>query len=277
MKTRTLCMLLSLFAGCTGAIVNGDNTSASGRPGAPDTTLVPGSDTPLGSSPGAPSGTTPGTSSDTLPGVRPAPLQDSPGPMPLRRLTRAELGNTLHDLTGASTTVADSLPPDGKGESGFQEGGDVSALDVVQLLEVVERVSVGFAARLPTLMGCDPVAIGEDACAGQFIAKFGRRAYRRPLSDAETAKFVAFAKTARTTLTASFVESIGLSVQALLLAPSFLYHWELGPVAARAQSDGLVRLGAHELASRLSYFLWGSMPDDALFDAVDRGRLWRPQ
>jgi Protein of unknown function (DUF1592)/Protein of unknown function (DUF1588)/Protein of unknown function (DUF1595)/Protein of unknown function (DUF1585)/Protein of unknown function (DUF1587) len=223
------------------------------------------------------SGGHPGTfgGSTTSPGRTTAgpELQDQPGLMPLRRLTRSELGNTLRDLLGESTTVVEALPPDSVGVSGFQEAGVVSAVDVDHLVDLAERVGKNVAARLPALLACDPAVTGEDACARQFFVKFGRRAYRRPLAESEIANLVAYVKDVRAKLTYSFAEAMRVAVQAMLLSPSFLYRWELGPLAARGEPGGLVRLDADETAARLSFFLWGSMPDDALFDAVDRNQL----
>jgi hypothetical protein len=70
-------------------------------------------------------------------------------------------------------------------------------------------------------------------------------------------------------------EALAYVLQGMLLSPYFLYHWPLGP-GAPARDGALVRLGPHEIASRLSYFLWGSLPDAALFAAADAGKLATP-
>src|SRR5262249_26165596 len=102
--------------------------------------------------------------------------------------------------------------------------------------------------------------------------RFGRRAYRRPLLPAEVSALVDYHRSVKTMLGYPFLEAARLVLEAMLMSPSFLYHWELGPQPATAKS-GLVRLGPNEIASRLSYFLWQSMPDDGLFAAADGGRL----
>src|SRR5262249_3800855 len=65
-------------------------------------------------------------------------------------------------------------------------------------------------------------------------------------------------------------------IEALLLSPQFLYRWELAPGAA-VREDALVRFNSHEMASRLSYLVWASMPDDALLDAADQDALQTPE
>lgn len=98
-------------------------------------------------------------------------------------------------------------------------------------------------------------------CAADFVRIFGRRAFRRPPTEAEVTRYAALFET----------HGAEAGLTALLSAPAFLYRSELGAPDA----DGAFRLTPHEEASALSYFLWASMPDDALLDAADRGPLDR--
>ena len=120
------------------------------------------------------------------------------------------------------------------------------------------------AADLP--LGCDA---GTDAatCAKQFVANFGARAFRRPLADAEVTRYA-------TLLTAESdpVQGKRIAIEAMLLSPSFLYRSEIGV----PQADGSTKLDGYEVASALSYMLWGTMPDQALFDAAGSGALDTP-
>ncbi len=201
-----------------------------------------------------------------------APVLDQPGPRALRRLSRDELNNTLRDLLGDTSSPANPLPPDGRGDTGFTDTGSLSTVVVNYLLEMVERVGQTATAKLPGLIACDPVAMGDVACAKGFIERFGRRAYRRPLDSAEVTDLVTYFTSVETTLKAPFTDAIRLVLEAMLLSPRFLYHWETSNAPAKAD-NGLIRLSPSETASRLSYFLWATMPDDALFAAVDNGRL----
>jgi hypothetical protein len=125
------------------------------------------------------------------------------------------------------------------------------------------------AGDIVGLAGCDPQRVGADACARTFIAGFGRRAYRRPLAPDEVDLYFRLYQAG-----ADFKNGVRLVVQAFLQAAPFLYRVELGTPVAGA--PGLVQLNAWELASRLSYLLWGTMPDDALLAAAEQGRLSAP-
>ncbi|MEQ1862267.1 MAG: DUF1592 domain-containing protein [Chthoniobacteraceae bacterium] len=114
-------------------------------------------------------------------------------------------------------------------------------------------------------------ARGEEAkVAKEIIGRFAERAYRRNVADAEVARLVKFVDLSLAN-GGSFLEGVQAAVQAALCSPHFLYRWELDPSALKA---GDVRnLGDFEIASRLSYFLWSSMPDAELFDLAKRGAL----
>jgi hypothetical protein len=130
--------------------------------------------------------------------------------------------------------------------------------------EAAAKIAV---AKLATLLPCDPA--GGDACAQQFIASFGKRAFRRPLLPAEADGLMkVFALGAGQ---GGFPHGIELVVRTMLQTPSFLYRLELGQ---KAGSNGsVVRLTPYEVASRLSYLFWGTMPDAPLMTAADADKL----
>jgi hypothetical protein len=134
------------------------------------------------------------------------------------------------------------------------------------LADETMRAAAGLAKAVDParLAGC---ALDTDACVDGFLAGFGKRAFRRPLTGAETARYRALVGKARDRKTGT-----ALALRAMLTSPAFLYRTELG----ERQPDGTYRLTAWEAASALSYTLWGSMPDDALFDAALRGDLASP-
>lgn len=124
-------------------------------------------------------------------------------------------------------------------------------------------------ARIVT---CDPALMDETDCARQVFAGFGRRAWRRPLTLEEMARLAGFLDIAQGQ-GGSWEDGVRLGLQAILLSPHFLFRVEVDPdpsdPAAHPISD-------HELAARLSYFLWSSMPDEALDAAADAGGLNEP-
>jgi uncharacterized protein DUF1592/uncharacterized protein DUF1588/uncharacterized protein DUF1595/uncharacterized protein DUF1585/uncharacterized protein DUF1587 len=194
---------------------------------------------------------------------------------PARRLTRWEYNNTVHDLLGDDTAPADSFSPESL-QLGFTNGAASTPMSAV-VVEDIENAALALAAAavvdLPGLLGCDTAVQGNDACADDFIARFGRRAFRRPLTDDELAAYQTFQSGHETSY--GFAKSIEMVVAAMLQSPSFLYRVELG--MPDATEGGAVRLTSYETATRLSYLLWGTMPDDALLDAAQAGELETPE
>ena len=122
-------------------------------------------------------------------------------------------------------------------------------------------------ARLFTCRPADPAA--EPRCAVEILAGVARRAFRRPLAEADRARLLGFFETGRAE--GSFDAGIRLGIQAILADPEFLFRFERAPAGvASGQSYPLSDL---ELASRLSFFLWSSLPDDELLRAAAAGRL----
>jgi hypothetical protein len=204
-----------------------------------------------------------------------------PGVAPLRRLTRLEYDNTIHDLLGVSVSPSSKLSADqGSGESGFMTGGSISgSTDARGVLSSAEDATTAALQRLPQLLPCGSVPTAraaQDTCADQFVDQFGLRAFRRPLSATESADLKALYRAARDVMVGdTFENAIGAVITAVLQTPQFLYHWEVGPEGA-LKDGNLVRFGPYELASKLSYLFWATMPDDALFQAAKDGKLNSP-
>ena len=187
---------------------------------------------------------------------------------PLRRLTRTQYLRTVRELTGL--TVTTELPAEAQFD-GFEERADLLTIDDLRVStwhkaadEVVGQLLPGVA----TLVAC-PGAI-DAACARAFIESFGRRAYRRPLEPAEVDAHLALFTRVRDLGDAS--DGIGAVLRVMLQSPLFLYRLELGGRA----TDGRLAPTAWEVATRLSYLLWGNMPDAALFTAAQAGELTTP-
>lgn len=110
----------------------------------------------------------------------------------------------------------------------------------------------------------------ESKVARELLGAFATRAYRRPATEVEIERLGKLVDSALAQK-APFVEAVGVGVQAALCSPSFLFRWELDP---KSMKPGETRnLGDFEVASRLSYFLWNSMPDQELFDLATKGEL----
>lgn len=191
------------------------------------------------------------------------------GDVPLRRLSRVEYLNTVEDLLPNVAFAPPAIPEDST-EKGFENvARNLSAppllveryeLTASGIAEVVMASDDARAAVLP----CERLTTAEEqeSCARAFLRTFGMRAFRRPLTDAETARYLAFIQEKAAAI--DFQAAIELTIAALMQAPQFSYRVELG-------GDGVV--DPYEMASRLSYLLWQSMPDDALFAAAAAGEL----
>jgi len=113
----------------------------------------------------------------------------------------------------------------------------------------------------------------EDACAKQILSTLMRRAYRRPIADADLKRPMALYREGRSE--GDFDAGIERALSAVLVSPEFLFRVELDP--DRVAEDAAYRISDLELASRLSFFLWSSVPDEELLDAAVRGTLNRPE
>jgi mono/diheme cytochrome c family protein len=199
-----------------------------------------------------------------------------PGRVTIRRLNRAEYNNTIRDLLGVDFQPAEDFPADDVGY-GFDNIGDVLSLPPILLEKylaaaetIIERVFATPAAR-KRLMICDVDAEPSKAdCARKIIEHFATRAYRRPVRPDEMERLLKLVELAEKNGD-SFETGIQLAAQAVLVSPHFLFRIETDPppnVATPVRT-----LNNYELATRLSYFLWSSMPDEELFNHARNGTL----
>ena len=199
------------------------------------------------------------------------------GPLPLRRLTAREYLNTVRDLLGDSSLTHDDLPgeTDDLSNNGFpfRQPTTIATLDATDFQQAAEALATNISSKISTVLPCTPAnASAEATCANQFITTFGQKAYRRPLGTAEVNDLTALYNTARGSLALTFNAAAGLLIEAMLQSPGFIYHWEVDP-GPTIKDGAVVQLGNYQIASRLSYFLWGTMPDTALFQAAAAGQL----
>ena len=118
-----------------------------------------------------------------------------------------------------------------------------------------------------------PPALKEDACARTILSTIMRRAYRRPIAKAEVDEPMRFYREGRAE--GDFDNGIARALSAVLINPEFLFRVESDP--KKVAAGGVYRISDLELASRLSFFLWSSIPDDELLDAAVRGKLSQPE
>lgn len=204
-------------------------------------------------------------------GVEGQCLEPQTGPTKLRRLTKSQYEKTVRDLLGFETDAAEGFAPDERvGAFKSNAVAPVGDLQVEQYMEAAETIATAATANMASLLPCDP-ATGEDACAEQWLRELTPRAYRRPVPDADIQRLMDVYATAKADGT--FEDGIRVALQGVLQSPWFLYHVELGDPAAELVAGEPVALTGHEMASRLSYFLWDTMPDQELFDAATAGEL----
>jgi hypothetical protein len=205
-------------------------------------------------------------------GAAPIPPFEPPPGM-LRRLTRAQFANALRDLLGADVNTNDIDPDSWDGDFAV-----IGASTVVTTENGVERYHAAVegalgtvfadSARRTQLLGCTPTGTSSDACIRGFLSTLGRRAWRRPLEATEIDELASVAELASTTL-GSANDGARWATVTLLTSPNFLYRPELGADGA----SGVRRLTDDEMASRLSFSLWNSVPDSTLMDAAASGAL----
>lgn len=199
-----------------------------------------------------------------------------PGPSPIRRLTRGEYSRVARDLLGDATDPGAAFPPD---EELFGFSNNADAMTVSQLLGenyqgAAEALAHNAAEDLEALTGC-AAAAQDDACAEAFIASFGRRAFRRSLTtDEQTRLLTLFLDVSEEE--AAFRAGIEAVVEATLQSPYFLWRVEVGEDDPSLLA-GLKAVSDHEMATRLSFLLWGSTPDVELLAAADAGELSTPE
>lgn len=148
----------------------------------------------------------------------------------------------------------------------------IDYLEIVGPIETTGEVPESHA-RLFTC-GCKPTEKHTAECARTILKGFATRAFRRPVTTAELDRLVKYVSLAEKE-GESFERGVQLAVQAVLVSPHFLFRVELDPTNVK---PGAIRpLNDYELATRLSYFLWSSMPDEQLFKLAEAGKLKVPQ
>lgn len=225
---------------------------------------------------------TDGTGADgtagTSGGTPEAPELGGVGMMGMRRLSTDEYDNTLFDLIGDDTRPGSALIPEDVADP--YDNAFANQIASRTLIEALEQLATESTARLMAdaarrdqVVGCQPTGPDDAACLSSFTAAFGRRALRRPLADEEVARFVALGAQYAAEEN-DFYAGVAVILRAFLQDPEFVYRVEIG---TPTDEPGVSRLDDFEVATRLSYLLWGTTPDDALLDRAEAGGLATPE
>lgn len=296
-SSQALSLALALSVVLTPGCGDGTSGAASDSPGngsksgPTDGAPEDPSDSP-GESPGNPPGEpSPGMAEPDAPGNVGELEPDAPGPdaqptdpsepasnspetvTRIARLSHAQYRNTVSDLFGIDDPPGDAFAPDAL--NGFEFDTTVDLPVDARLGPQYRGAAEELAARATSdaevfgnIVPCEP---STEGCAAEFIASFGERGFRRPLTVEEQERFEALFASGADLVASSdaFSDGVRVVVEALLQSPQFLFRTELS--AEADPGSGRIALDGWEVASRLSYFLWDSMPDDELFAAARAG------
>ena len=192
---------------------------------------------------------------------------------PFSLLTRTQYDATIADLLGDNSQPSSSFPAENQ-VSGFNNNTEVHVANPL-LVEQFMGAAEGIAGRavksqLDSLAPCAGTSTAERAsCGANFVNGFGKRAFRRPLTSDEAQAFITLFNGLNATR--GYSVAVELTTQAILQSPQFLYRMD--SERAPTPETGAVALNSYQIASRLSYFLTNSMPDQELFRAADAGAL----
>lgn len=210
---------------------------------------------------------------DLLDNPAPGVIRLDPGPKIAHRLSRTEYNHTVRDLLGVGLRPADDFPADGGGGGGFDNNASTLFVPPLLLEKYLMAAEEVLAAAAPEALFRHPVTWyrSETAAATGDLRDLARRAWRRPVSAPEMARLLEFYQQTRRRGADSRTATLA-AAKAVLVSPNFLFRIEKDPPGQTPAA-----IDDHALASRLSYFLWASMPDATLFALADAGRLSQPK
>ncbi|HEV3202120.1 MAG TPA: DUF1588 domain-containing protein [Bryobacteraceae bacterium] len=200
-----------------------------------------------------------------------------PAPAPIRRLNRDEYAATLRDLLDIQVDLTSSLPADGAGGEGFDNAGETLFLSPLLLEKYLEAAKFAMDAAAKELKSRAKIlvkrpgnGVSPEQAAHEILKAFLPRAFRRPVADDDVAQYLALFRAARKQ-GQEFEPAILFTLRAVLVSPKFLF-------LAEPPNPGpdIRPIDPYSLAARMSYFLWGSMPDELLTDIAAAGKLHDP-
>jgi hypothetical protein len=194
-----------------------------------------------------------------------------------RRLSRTEYANVVRDVLGDTSGALSQYLAEDEYRP-FDNDYTVQSASRA-LIESLEAAADDIAARavLPEnrakLVPCTPTGPGDAACLRSTIESLGRKLYRRPLSGEQVTAYLglqSFATEMNADVPHDFYTAVNLVLRSMLQDPEVLYRIETGTPTGE---PGIFKLDSYEVASRLSFLLWGSAPDDALLEQAQNGAL----
>ncbi len=211
------------------------------------------------------------------------PTDPDPGRVTLRRLNRIEYRNTIRDLMGIDYNTLEEFPPDDTGY-GFDTVGDVLTISPLLFEKYLQAAETIVDKSVPKTAGEKPDRFffkgtpppdpeARHAYAHQILERFANRAFRRPVDQATVDRLTALAETIYSEPDGSFETGVRQAMIAILASPRFIFRIEDSPPVQAGEAHS--PLDEYALASRLSYFLWSTMPDQELIDLAQRGELRR--
>jgi len=267
-------LLVAGVASCTGS-VGGESTGYGGSSGTAGKPANPGTGSVVTTGVGGNGGATPVTGSGGMEVTCVGSCVCTPGIPPtsqVPRMTRLQYDTVVKDLLGVTTLASNNnLPP-----SALLSDDSSAALNDIAwngYLSAAEKVA-GAVMASTTLKAkyitCDPTAAGTTGttCLQNTVKTFGRKAFRRPLTDTEVTSFMRFNTLTPTHTGNDVAEAI---LYAFLASPSFIGLPELGQTMD--PTTGALQLTSYEVATRLSFLIWNSVPDDMLSTAADNSQL----
>jgi hypothetical protein len=267
------CVIWLATLGCTGHVMGtGAGATGTGAGGAgagtvtgTGTGLATGTGTGLGGATGTVTGA--GGAGTTVACNAATP---DPGDAPLSRLTQEQYLNTVKDLFGAIKLDSVYATTNNASQFGIAQA-DVDGVDLDKYQRAAELVAATVVADKTIMARIAPCVTGADArgCAKTFLQTFGTRIYRAPVAAMDLDRHLALYDAGA--LNGGYTHGMELLLRGMLQAPRFLYRVELG--TAEAIGAAAVKLSGYELATRLSYGLWNTSPDDALNTAAGSGSL----
>jgi hypothetical protein len=206
--------------------------------------------------------------------ITPPPPGTDVGRVEIHRLNNLEYANTIRDLVGIEANTANFNSSDGKADgfdniaSEFGVTDEQYASYFNSAVDISDRVFADMTASA-RILTCTPTGASDTACIKSIIQTWGLKAWRRPIKDNE---ITALTKLATDAITAGETGAGGIKqiVKSMLASPNFLFRieYDSDPASTKAHP-----LDPYELASRLSYLHWSTMPDQTLFDLAANGKI----
>ncbi len=207
-------------------------------------------------------------------------LRPRPGKVSARRLNRAEYNHSIRDLFGIDLQPASDFPSDEVG-AGFDNNGDILSLSPVLMEKYFDAAEKVAAEAISDPH--DRVVVASDQkfgnkwqavpeSADESLRPLLRRAFRTEIGDDDVKPYVDLV-VAATDRGDNYYQGLRIAVTAILVSPRFLFRIETAPKNWSTEEDNSAALTQHQLATRLSYFIWASIPDDELLDAAAAGDL----